>query len=248
MRLPITFLKASVRGHGSDGHLDVVQQDNQVLLQLTDSPPERQEADPASSQIFVDRLFGSSSCIFVAETVKNDGNVKLRNNHYWISVTFFPQENMVTFLLASLRIFGRLWGSMQIFPMIDSTGVMPWNCCCQWFFPCWALRRQVGVKWIWNRILPTFFLQNLSKKICRTCTPVAFFLPRYEYWLLSLLSWDQILPPLKCGCSWPMESSKWVHDARSLGWTSIYLIMTSLARGEVHGPGCVYFSWRTSFA
>lgn len=39
-----------------------------------------------------------------------------------------------------------------------------------------------------------------------------------------------------------------VHDARSLGWTSIYLIMTSLARGEVHGPGCVYFSWRTSFA
>lgn len=186
MRLPITFLKASVRGHGSDGHLDVVQQDNQVLLQLTDSPPERQEADPASSQIFVDRLFGSSSCIFVAETVKNDGNVKLRNNHYWISVTFFPQENMVTFLLASLRIFGRLWGSMQIFPMIDSTGVMPWNCCCQWFFPCWALRRQVGVKWIWNRILPTFFLQNLSKKICRTCTPVAFFFAKI--WVLIAIT------------------------------------------------------------
>lgn len=244
MRLPITFLKDSVRGHSSDGHLDVVQQDNQVLLQLTDSPPERQEADPASSQIFVDRLFGSSSCIFVAETVKNDGNVKLRNNHYWISVTFFPQENMVTFLLASLRIFGRLWGSMQIFPMIDSTGVTPWSCYCQWFFPCWALRRQVGGKWIWNRLLPTFFfaefVKNMSYMYMYTCS---FFFARYEYWLLSLLSWDQILPPLKCGCSWPM-----VHDARSLGWTSIYLIMTSLARGEVHGPGCVSFSWRTSFA
>ena len=230
-----------MRGHGSDGHLDVVQQDNQVLLQLTDSPPERQEADPASSQIFVDRLFGSSSCIFVAETVKNDGNVKLRNNHYWISVTFFPQENLVTFLLASLRIFGRLWGSMQIFPMIDSTGVTPWSCYCQWFFPCWALRRQVGVKWIWNRILQTFFLQNLWK-ICRTCTctPVLFFLQDMitdcYHFFLGIRSFHL----------WTVDRVTYgvieiVHDARSLGWTSIYLIMTSLARGEVHGWVCIFF-------
>ena len=88
---------------------------------------------------------------------------------------FFPQENLVTFLLASLRIFGRLWGSMQIFPMIDSTGVTPWNCCCQWFFPCWALRRQVGVKWIWNRILPTFFLAEFVKNMSYMYT-CCFFL------------------------------------------------------------------------
>ena len=247
MRLPITFLKASVRGHGSDGHLDVVQQDNQVLLQLTDSPPERQEADPASSQIFVDRLFGSSSCIFVAETVKNDGNAKLRNNHYWISVTFFPQENLVTFLLASLRIFGRLWGSMQIFPMIDSTGVTPWNCCCQWFFPCWALRRQVGVKWIWNRILQTFFLQNLWK-ICRTCTPVAFFC---KIWVLIAI--------IFFGGSDPSTSELWmlmtygvieiVHDAK-VPWMDLHIPYNDLL-GQRRGSrafGCVYFSWRTSFA
>lgn len=207
MRLPITFLKVSVRGHGSDGHLDVVQQDNQVLLQLTDSPPERQEADPASLQIFVDRLFGSSSCIFVAETVKNDGNVKLRNNHYWISVTFSPQENLVTFLLASLRIFGRLWGSMQIFPMIDSTGVTPWSCYCQWFFPCWALRRQVGVKWIWNRILQTFFFAEFVKKNMSYMYTCSFFLQErstdcYHFFLGS----DPSTSELWIG--WPMESSK----------------------------------------
>ena len=65
MRLPITFLKGSTRGHGSDGHLDVVQQDNQVLLRLTASPPERQEADPASSQIFVDRLRAAHLSFFL---------------------------------------------------------------------------------------------------------------------------------------------------------------------------------------
>lgn len=250
MRLPITFLKASVRGHGSDGHLDVVQQDKQVLLQLTDSPPERQEADPASSQIFVDRLFGSSSCIFVAETVKHDGtrNVKLRNSHYWISVTFFPQENLVTFLLASLRIFGRLWGSMQIFPMIDSTGVTPWNCCCQWFFPCWALRRQVGVKWIWNRILPTFFFAEVVKNMSYMYTCSFFFC---KIWLLIAIT-------VFLGSD-PSTSELWMlmtYGVIEMGawckvpWMDLHIPYNDLL-GQRRGSrafGCVYFSWRTSFA